>query len=152
LAVSGEPNRRIGAAGTDGRRKEHRLGPIKVLIAEDAPQVRRALASLIESEPGIEVVGEAEDAVEAIELARAHRPEVAVIDVKMPGGGGSRAAREILELSPRTRVIALSAHAERDWVAGMMEAGAISYLLKGGPAEQILSTIVACAERDPAGR
>jgi DNA-binding NarL/FixJ family response regulator len=118
---------------------------IRVLLAEDAPVVRRALAALISADPGLELVGTAEDAVEAIELARATRPDVALVDVKMPGGGGSRATREILRHSPETRVVALSARAERDCVLEMRAAGASCYVLKGIPADQILRTIRDCA-------
>ncbi|HYT80586.1 MAG TPA: response regulator transcription factor [Actinomycetota bacterium] len=119
--------------------------PIRVLVAEDAPVVRTALAALISADPALELVGMAEDAVEAIELARATRPDVAIVDVKMPGGGGSRATREILWHSPQTRVVALSARAERDCVLEMRSAGAARYMLKGVPADQILRTIRDCA-------
>jgi DNA-binding NarL/FixJ family response regulator len=124
---------------------------IRVLVAEDAPVVRTALAALISAVPDLELVGMAEDAVEAIELARVTHPDVAIIDVKMPGGGGSRATREILWHSPETRVLALSARAERDCVLEMREAGAACYMLKGTPADQILRTIRDCAaEPNPA--
>jgi DNA-binding NarL/FixJ family response regulator len=118
---------------------------IRVLVAEDAPVVRTALAALISADPALELVGMAEDAVEAIELARATRPDIAIIDVKMPGGGGSRATREILWHSPQTRVLALSARAERDYVLEMRAAGAACYMVKGIPADQILRTIRDCA-------
>jgi DNA-binding NarL/FixJ family response regulator len=121
---------------------------IRVLLAEDAPVVRRALVALISGDPELEVVAMAEDAVEAIELARVTRPDIALIDVKMPGGGGARATREILVLSPETRVVALSARAERDCVLEMSAAGASCYMLKGIPADQILETIRDCARGD----
>jgi len=120
------------------------VGPIRVLIAEDAPAVRRALAALLEAEPSVRLVGAAEDAVEAIELARRELPDVAVIDVKMPGGGGPRAARDILRHSPATTVIALSAYADQTSVLEMLAAGAVDYLLKGTPAQDILSAICRC--------
>jgi DNA-binding NarL/FixJ family response regulator len=118
---------------------------IRVLVAEDAPVVRTALEALISTVPDLELVGMAEDAVEAIELARVTRPDVAIVDVKMPGGGGSRAAREILWHSPETAVLALSARAERDCVQEMRAAGAACYVLKGTPADQIVQIIRACA-------
>lgn len=120
---------------------------IRVLVAEDAPVVRRALAALISADPLLELVGEAEDAVQAIEVAWLTRPDVALIDVKMPGGGGARATREILRRSPETRVLALSARAERDCVMEMHAAGASCYMLKGIPADRILRTIRSCASR-----
>jgi DNA-binding NarL/FixJ family response regulator len=127
------------------RKRGNRAVSIRVLVAEDAPVVRTALAALISADPALELVGTAEDAVEAIELARATRPDVAIVDVKMPGGGGSRATREILWHSPETRVLALSARAERDCVLEMRAAGAACYMLKGMPAKQILRTIRDCA-------
>ncbi len=127
------------------RKRGNQAVSIRVLVAEDAPVMRTALAALISADPALELVGMAEDAVEAIELARATRPDVAVVDVKMPGGGGSRATREILWHSPETRVLALSARAERDCVVEMRAAGAACYMLKGIPAHQILRTIRDCA-------
>jgi DNA-binding NarL/FixJ family response regulator len=115
--------------------------PIRVLVAEDAPSVRRALAALLAAEPGVELVGTAEDAVEAIELARRELPDVAIVDAKMPGGGGARAAREILLHSPSTVIVALSAHGDRENVLQMLDAGAVEYILKGTPAHEILSAI-----------
>jgi DNA-binding NarL/FixJ family response regulator len=117
---------------------------IRVLVAEDAPVVRQALAALLSAEPGVEVVGAAEDAVEAIELARRELPDVAIVDARMPGGGGARAAREILLHSPTTVVVALSAHTDRESVFEMMDAGAVDYIIKGTPAKVILSAIARC--------
>jgi DNA-binding NarL/FixJ family response regulator len=117
---------------------------IRVLVAEDAPVVRQALAALLSAEPGVELVGTAEDAVEAIELARRELPDVAIVDARMPGGGGARAAREILLHSPTTVVVALSAHTDRESVFEMMDAGAVDYIIKGTPAKVILSAIARC--------
>src|SRR2546422_3806811 len=117
---------------------------IRVLVAEDAPVVRQALAALLSAEPGVELVGAAEDAVEAIELARRELPDVAIVDARMPGGGGARAAREILLHSPTTVVVALSAHTDRESVFEMMDAGAVDYIIKGTPAKVILSAIARC--------
>ncbi len=127
------------------RKRGSRAVSIRVLVAEDAPVVRTALAALISADPGLELVGTAEDAVEAIELARVTRPDIAIVDVRMPGGGGSRATREILWHSPETRVLALSARPERDCVLEMQAAGAACYVLKGTPAQEILRTIRSCA-------
>src|SRR6266511_1428302 len=70
------------------------VASIRVLVAEDAPVVRQALAALLSAVPGVELVGAAEDTVEAIELARRELPDVAIVDARMPGGGGARAVRE----------------------------------------------------------
>ena len=117
---------------------------IRVLVAEDAPVVRQALAALLSAEPGVELVGAAEDAIEAIELARRELPDVAIVDARMPGGGGARAVREILLHSPSTVVVAMSAHTDRESVFEMLDAGAVDYIIKGTPAKVILSAIGRC--------
>lgn len=120
---------------------DERNGRITVLIAEDEPAVRAALADLIDIEDELELVGTAADAQQAIDLARDHRPDVALVDVKMPAGGGPRAAREIRSLSPTTRVVALSAYEDRTTVLEMLRAGAAGYLVKGTSAGEIVEAI-----------
>lgn len=117
------------------------MEPIEVLIAEDEGAVREALAELVASDSGMHVAGTAADAEEAIELADRIHPDVALVDVKMPGGGGPRAAREIRERSPDTHVVALSAYEDRRTVLEMLRAGVVGYIVKGTPAEEILYTI-----------
>jgi signal transduction histidine kinase len=118
-----------------------RNGRITVLIAEDEPAVRAALSDLIEIEDELQLVGAAADAQEAIDMAREHKPDVALVDVKMPSGGGPRAAREIRDLSPATRVVALSAYEDRTTVLEMLRAGAAGYLVKGTSAGEIIEAI-----------
>src|SRR3990170_40637 len=117
------------------------MGIIRVLVVEDERHVREALADLIESEETLQVVGAASDADEAIELTAREHPDVALVDVRMPGGGGSRAAREILRQSPETRVLALSAFEDRTTVLDMLRAGAVGYLVKGTAPEEIVRAI-----------
>jgi EAL domain-containing protein (putative c-di-GMP-specific phosphodiesterase class I)/DNA-binding NarL/FixJ family response regulator len=114
---------------------------VRVLIAEDETTVRRALCDLIQTEDGLELAGSAADADEAIELIERWRPDVALVDVKMPGGGGPRVARAIARLSPGTRIVALSAYEDRSSVFQMLRAGAVSYLVKGAPLVEIIETI-----------
>ena len=114
---------------------------IRVLIADDETEVRAALAELISSEDDLELVGAAGDADEAIELAIAKTPDVALVDVKMPAGGGPRAAREICRTSPQTRVLALSAYEDKTTVMEMLRAGAVGYLVKGTAPEEIVASI-----------
>ncbi|MGH2676001.1 MAG: ATP-binding response regulator, partial [Actinomycetota bacterium] len=118
-----------------------RNGRITVLIAEDEPAVRAALSDLIALEDELKLVGAAADAQEAIDLARENRPDVALVDVKMPLGGGARAAREIRDVSPATRVVALSAYEDRTTVLEMLRAGAAGYLVKGTSAGEIVEAI-----------
>lgn len=118
---------------------------IKVLIADDEEIVRESLASVIGSDPSLEVVGKAQDAQGAIDLAEWRLPDVALLDVRMPGGG-PRAAREICRRCPATRVVALSASEDQDSVLAMIRAGARSYVGKTATNDEILSAIHAAAE------
>jgi EAL domain-containing protein (putative c-di-GMP-specific phosphodiesterase class I)/CheY-like chemotaxis protein len=114
---------------------------ITVLIADDEPALRGALAEMLAHEDGVVLIGSAGDADEAIQIADDVRPDVALVDVKMPAGGGPRAAREIVRVSPSTRVIALSAFEDRPTVLEMLRAGAVGYLVKGTGAEEIVDSI-----------
>ncbi|MGZ6543800.1 MAG: EAL domain-containing protein [Actinomycetota bacterium] len=115
--------------------------PIRILIADDEPALRGALADLLAHEDSLVLVGEAGDADQAIELAHASRPDVAIVDVSMPAGGGPCAAREIIRVSPTTRVIALSAFEDRPTVLEMLRAGAVGYLVKGTAGQDLLGSI-----------
>jgi EAL domain-containing protein (putative c-di-GMP-specific phosphodiesterase class I)/CheY-like chemotaxis protein len=119
---------------------------IRVLVADDDPTMRGALANLIEHQDTLELVALAADAEEAIELATLHRPDVALLDVKMPNGGGPRAAREIRARSPETRLVVLSAHEDEQSISEMLTEGATSYLVKGTPVEDILRAITDAGE------
>jgi EAL domain-containing protein (putative c-di-GMP-specific phosphodiesterase class I)/CheY-like chemotaxis protein len=123
--------------GADGAATE----PIRVLIADDEPALRGALADLLEHEDDVVLIGSAGDADEAIALAGDERPDVALVDVSMPAGGGARAAREIARCSPDTRIIALSAFEDRPTVLEMLRAGAVGYLVKGTAGEEIVDSI-----------
>jgi EAL domain-containing protein (putative c-di-GMP-specific phosphodiesterase class I)/CheY-like chemotaxis protein len=118
---------------------------VRVLVAEDDLTVREALCALIVREPGLELVGAAGDGQEAIEMAEAERPDVAVVDVRMPEGGGQHAARGINQRSPETKVIALSADESRDTVFEMLEAGVVGYLVKGSSIARLLESIESAA-------
>jgi len=114
---------------------------IRVLVADDEETVVDVLRALIGSDPSLRFVGAASDAEEAIELAVRERPDVVLLDVRMPGGGGLRAAREITKRCGSTKVVALSAHEDSDTVIGMISAGASAYVPKGDSTEKILRTI-----------
>lgn len=117
----------------------------RVLIADDDEVVRDALVDLVDGEPGTTVVAAAPDADEAIRLAEEHHPDVAVVDVRMPGGGGPAACRGILRVSPQTKVIALSAFDRPGPRADMAAAGASRYLVKGLVADELLAAIAEVA-------
>ena len=114
---------------------------VRVLVADDEPALREALAELFAQEASLELIGVAADAQEAATLASRELPDVALIDVSMPAGGGPRAAREIARSSPQTRVIALSAFEDRTTVMEMLRAGAVGYLVKGTNGEDIVESI-----------
>ena len=121
-------------------------GPIRVLIADDQEEIRTALERLINDEPDMVLVGAADGAVAAAALAKRHRPDVAVLDVHMPGNG-AEAARLLQESSVETRLIALTAYAEAKTLQDMRVYGMVQVLEKGIAIEEILEAIRA-AVRD----
>lgn len=123
-------------------------GPVRVLIADDDPRVRRVLAATLDV-ADLEVTGVAEDAEEAIRLAASHRPDVALLDVRMPGGGGPAAARGIAALSPDTRILAHSALEDREPVLEMLRSGAVGYLLKGMDPDELADATRRAARGEP---
>jgi EAL domain-containing protein (putative c-di-GMP-specific phosphodiesterase class I) len=114
---------------------------IRVLVADDEAVLRAALADLIASDDDLELVGAARDAAEAIELAEATQPHVALVDVRMPAGGGLAVAETLRQRSPGTRVLAHTAVGDRATVVRMLEGGAIGYLVKGTAPSEILGAI-----------
>lgn len=116
------------------------MADIRVLIADDEKGVREALADLIEASDGMTIVAVAADADEAIAAALRVRPGIALVDVRMPGGG-PKATRGILESCPHTRVLALSASGSRDTVLEMLQAGAAGYLVKGILPSEVIAGI-----------
>jgi len=127
------------AAGSTGQTEE--TSPIRVMVADDEETVVDVLRAIIGSDPSLQFVGAAHNAEDAIELALRERPDVVLLDVRMPGGGGLRAAREISRRCAPTKVVALSAHEDSDTVIGMISAGASAYVPKGDSTDKILRTI-----------
>jgi len=118
---------------------------MRVLLADDHKIVRSGLRRLLDAEPDIEVVAEASDGREAVELATQQSVDVVVMDLAMPNLNGVEATRQILAQSPATKVIALSMHSDRRFVARALQAGASGYLLKDCAAEDLVSAIRAVA-------
>jgi len=104
--------------------------PITVLIGDDEPMIREALHEVLQNEPDLQVVAMANDARQAIALAERHTPAVAILDVRMPGGG-AHAARQIRLRSPNTRILAFSAYSDIGAREEMRRAGVTEYLVKG---------------------
>jgi len=115
--------------------------PIRVLVADDDPEMRAVLADVIKTDSSLMLVGLASDAREAVEIVRSEAPDVVLLDVKMPGGGGGEAAREIRHLAPATAIVALTAHEDETSVGEMLAAGAKSYLVKGASPQEILAAL-----------
>jgi DNA-binding NarL/FixJ family response regulator len=112
-----------------------------VLLADDDPQVLVALADLIGDDPEFLVVATARDADEAIAACCREHPQVAVLDVSMPGGSGVRAATELRRRCPDTKVIALSSASDAFTVDAMLAAGAVRFLTKGDPRTDLLTVL-----------
>jgi len=119
---------------------------IRVLLAEDDPVVLEALSALINDDPALQLVSAVNDTSAAVEAAARERPDVALVDVRMPGGGGAEAARGIRQRSPETRVLALSAYDDRATVLEMLEAGVVGYLVKGSSIDTIMESIRQAAD------
>jgi len=114
---------------------------LTVLIADDDPMIRMALSEVLAAEPDLLVVAIAADAEEAVALAAHHTPDVAVLDVRMPGGGGAHAAREIRIRSPRTQLLAFSAYDDTGVANELKRLGVREYLIKGVTNAQIVSAV-----------
>src|SRR4051812_21113202 len=103
---------------------------IRVLLADDHALVRLGLRGLLRNLPGIEVVAEASDGREALELVRVHRPDIALVDIMMPGLNGVELTARIAAECPKTRVIVLSMHESQEYALRAVQAGVAGYLLK----------------------
>ncbi len=118
---------------------------IRVLIADDHPLFREGLRSSLASHPDCELVGEAEDGLQAVEAARRLQPDVVLMDLRMPLCDGVTATRRIVEQDPAVRVLALTMHEDDASVLSVIQAGARGYLVKGDTADSVLRAIVAVA-------
>ena len=118
----------------------------RVLVVDDHKIMREGLVGLMQFESDIEVVGQAADGPQAIELAGRLQPDVIIMDVNLGEMSGVEATKRILADMPHIKVIGLSMHTDGDLANAMRDAGAIAYLTKGGPAEDLISAIrAACA-------
>lgn len=120
---------------------------LNVLLADDHTIVRDGLKALINSHANMQVVADAQNGREALEMARQHKPDLIIMDVRMPDLNGIEATRLILRDLPDTRVIALSIYATRQFVSAMFNAGAMAYLVKDGAFEELEKAVHAVFDK-----
>lgn len=118
---------------------------IRVLVADDQAAVREGLATLLDLTPGLEVVGEARDGAQAVQLVAERSPDVVLMDLHMPGTDGIEATRQISRDHPATRVVVLTTFADDASIQGALRAGALGYLTKDADRVQIARAVQAAA-------
>ncbi len=118
---------------------------IRVALVDDHPLVRLGLKTLIDDQPDMSVVAEAGTAAEAVQMVEENRPQVILMDIRLPGEGGLEATRRILERFPGTKVVILTSFADEELVMSAIRAGAVGYLLKEVGNEEVLRGIRAAA-------
>lgn len=119
---------------------------VRILLADDHPAVRAGIRGALAKAPDIVVVGEAADGEAALQLIEEHRPDVALLDCRLPGLSGAEVAAKVRERGLPTRVLALSAYAEDQYVHGMLQAGAVGYLLKTEALDTVVQAVQVAAQ------
>lgn len=114
---------------------------VRLLIADDHVALRRSVIRALESEAGMEVVGEAGDGGMAVELAKSLNPDIVIMDIVMPLVNGIDATRQIVQDCPHTQVIGFSVHTSRAYATRMFKAGASAYVLKNGDLDELVHAV-----------
>lgn len=114
---------------------------ISLVIVDDHPIVREGLCALLALEPDLQVVGEAGDGLQAVQLVEQLRPDVLVLDLKMPGLDGFEVTRQVSERAPMTRIIVLSTHRSEAYVLQALKCGAAGYVFKGSGVAVLIQAI-----------
>ncbi|NUP90037.1 MAG: response regulator transcription factor [Candidatus Sumerlaeia bacterium] len=114
---------------------------VRILLVDDHPLIRSGLAQLIATEPGLQVCAEAEDAPSALDAARTHQPDIAIVDLSLPGASGLELLRQLRAAQPQLPVLILSMHDESLWAERTLRAGARGYIMKEQAPQDILAAI-----------
>jgi two-component system, NarL family, response regulator LiaR len=114
---------------------------IRILLADDHVMLRQGTLALLQREADIEVIGQASDGRQAVDLAHGLRPDIVVMDVRMPELSGVEATRQIREALPEVQVLVLTAHDDEQYIFSLLEAGASGYLLKTAPVSELAKAI-----------
>lgn len=120
--------------------------PIRIVLADDHTVMRSGLRLLLERQPNLQVVGEASDGKQAVEVAAQEKPDVVVMDIAMPHLNGVEAARQIASRNPQTAIAILSMHSDESYVIRSLKAGARAYLLKDSAEADLIAAINAITE------
>lgn len=138
VTTSGQPG--------EGRAEAGAARPIRVLLADDEAMVRAGVRAILASDDSIEVVAEAADGLAAVEAVHRHRPDVAVLDIRMPRMDGLAAGAEIRRTAPDTAVVMLTTFSEDAYIAKALGDGASGFLLKSGDPRELIAGIKAVAD------
>ena len=119
---------------------------VRVLIADDEAMIRAGIRAILATDPAVEVVAEAADGREAVELARRHRPDVALLDIRMPGSDGLTALGQLRQLLPDTGVVMLTTFGQDEYISRALDLGAAGFLLKASDPRELIAGVHAVAE------
>lgn len=123
--------------------------PVRCLVVDDHAAMRDGLSAILAAEEDIEIVGQASDGIEALRLTERRSPDVAVLDIRMPGKDGLEYCRELRELGSKTAVILYTAFADRDLLESGLDCGARAFVLKSAPAQDIVRAVRTVAAGQP---
>jgi len=138
-------DRLAAGASKSNATSDQRDAPLKIVIVDDHELLRTGTRQILSDADGLEVVAEAADAAQAIEAVEATHPDIVLVDIRLPDRNGIELAQLIIEQSPNTRVVILSAYDDEDYVRAAMDAGIAGYLLKTMPGDELVRAVRATA-------
>lgn len=125
------------------------MEPIRIVLADDHALVRMGTRRILEENPDLTVVGEAEDGQQALELVARLKPDIAILDIRMPKLNGVAAVRRMKEVSPNTKAVMLTAYDDDDYILALMEIGVWGYLLKTAQADELVEAVRKVHQGEP---